>query len=496
MSFDYDKLRDKEEEANWWTSYSDLWSMLAIVFLMMFVGVSMRTGTQGIQQQLEYEALSRKNAELEEQLKVYGNLRDETLQKSDPQEQEVYKKLMSKLDLLQDEAKNEKESLRKQAQENEDKEFALNQYQQIIRNIINSNMLSKSQIQRRDLVISEKKQTIAEKQQEIEELDQQVKKRESQIQQNESKIKEIDSKLAQQIKKMEHEQKQAKLSKAAMASAVVKLKRESEEKVKRLQSQNDQVREQMQAELEQSKQLEAQLSGLATKVKETEGKLSSAKAEQSKLEARTRELAQEKNALGSELQKAQEVINAKKNLISQLQKNFAGAGIKAKVDSGTGDVTIDFGEEYFDTGSSELKSGMVATLNKLIPAYSKSLFQDPKTAAKISNVEIVGFASSTFKGKYVNPSSLNPANQEAINYNLRLSFSRANAIFKHIFNPAKLSYENQKRLLPMVKVVGRGFLPDGVKDKDLPEDMPEKVFCEKYNCKKSQRVIVKFNLKE
>ncbi len=551
MSFDYDKIRDKQEEANWWASYSDLWSMLAIVFLMMFVGTSLRTGTQGIQQQIEHQELEKKNEELQEQLRVYNNLRDESLQQVGTQEQEVYQKLISKLSLLQEEAKDEKNQLRQQAKENEDKEFALNQYQQVVRNIINANLLSKTQIARRDQTIVEKKETIAEKQAEIQQLDREVRKREQAIATNEQQIREIDSKLAQQIKKLEEQQKQAKLTRNAMYTQVDRLKKESEQRVAVLQSKNAEAREQMQQELQKTrdnysaqlsqlrseneekleaereafennlekqrmsaaakaqkmaayqkqseqkaKELESELGGLASKVADAEKQLSDAKTTQGKLEQKTRELAQQKEVLGSALSKANERLDAKKNLISQIQKNFARAGIKAQVDGGTGDVTIDFGDEYFDTGSANLKDAMVSTLNKLIPAYSKSLFEDPKTAAKISNVEIVGFASSTYKGKYVNPSSLKSDNQAAINYNLRLSFNRANEIFKHIFNPSKLSYENQKKLLPMVKVVGRGFLPDGTSEKDLPEDMPEKEFCSKYNCKKSQRVIVKFNLKE
>ena len=206
MSFDYDKLRDNQDEANWWTSYSDLWTMLAIVFLIMFVVSSLRTSTQEVQQQIEFQQVGKKNEELQEQLRVYNNLRDESLQQAGTQEQEVYKKLMSKLSLLQDEAKGEKEDLRRQAKDNEEKEYALNQYQQVVRNIINANLLSKSQIQRRDMVIVEKKQSITEQQAEIRQLDQQIEQRENVIATNERKIAQIDSKLKQQIDKVEHEQ--------------------------------------------------------------------------------------------------------------------------------------------------------------------------------------------------------------------------------------------------------------------------------------------------
>ena len=41
-----------------------------------------------------------------------------------------------------------------------------------------------------------------------------------------------------------------------------------------------------------------------------------------------------------------------------------------------------------------------------------------------------------------------PRDREAIDYNLRLSFSRANAIFKYIFDKGRLTYDHQEALLP------------------------------------------------
>ena len=60
---------------------------------------------------------------------------------------------MNKLSLLQEEAKTEKERLQQQALENGQKEKALNQYQQMVRNIINANMIAKTRIKKRDDVI-------------------------------------------------------------------------------------------------------------------------------------------------------------------------------------------------------------------------------------------------------------------------------------------------------------------------------------------------------
>ena len=112
MSFDYDKIREKQEDSNWWASYADLWSMLSIVFLVMYVSASLRSGTQGIQSQIELQVVEKKNEELKEQLRVYNALRDESLTNSNKEEQEVYKQLMDKLSLLSEEAKIEKDKLR------------------------------------------------------------------------------------------------------------------------------------------------------------------------------------------------------------------------------------------------------------------------------------------------------------------------------------------------------------------------------------------------
>src|SRR5690606_2806687 len=104
--------------------------------------------------------------------------------------------------------------------------------------------------------------------------------------------------------------------------------------------------------------------------------------------------------------------------------------------------------------------------------------------------------SPTYRGKYVDPQSLSQDDRTAVNYNLDLSYQRARSIFNQIFDTKKMQYENQKKLLPLVKVTGRSFLSDGVKGKDLKSGMDHKEYCAKYNCKKEQKVIIKFNLRD
>ena len=48
MSLDYDKIK-KKEEANQWTSNSDLFMVLSVVFLLLYVVSSLRNGTEAIE---------------------------------------------------------------------------------------------------------------------------------------------------------------------------------------------------------------------------------------------------------------------------------------------------------------------------------------------------------------------------------------------------------------------------------------------------------------
>ena len=590
MSFDYDKIASKSEHASWWTSYADLFMMLSIVFLLMYVASNLRSGTAGFQQQAENKRLTQKSQDLEEQIKVYNTLKDEALHKqADAAEQETYQKLMDRLNLLQDEAHGEKLALEKKAKENGEKEFALNQYQQLIRNIINANVLAKTQIERRDQIIVSKDATIEEKRVKMDQM-------ETVIAKNQTQIANITAQRDEEIKALISEQQLSQSSQQDLQKKIENLRQKTQNEINTLQTTNQsidlqlgQVRNTLTATesklgeanqtIEQKEQektalatkLEAQkgsyiaqmnalqadqaaklaaeraafdqnlqeqqlgadakaaklaqflaqekaksgdiedkLNGLRGKIADTEKELAGTQAQlhgteaklagtQEKLagtEAEKSQALAKVEDLKGDLARTQAIANARRNLAKQLTDQFAKAGLKGAVDAKTGEVTLDFGGEYFDTGSTQLKPGMQSTLNKFIPVYAKSLFADPKVSDKIANIEVVGFASSTYKGQYVNPKSVRPEDKEAIDYNLRLSFGRANSIFKHVLNQGELSDADRNRLLPIMKVVGRGYLPDGAGADQIPSGMTEQQFCLKFNCKQAQKVVIKFNMKD
>lgn len=731
MSFDYEKIKAKVESNDSWTSNSDLFMVLSVVFLLLYVVSSMRNGSNTVQRSIQYQELQKRNEQLESQIQAYETLKEDYLAKEASQkEQETYEALMEKLSLLKEETKEEKNELRRRALENEKKEMALNEYQQIIKNIIDSNMLAQQRIQKRDKTISKKSEVIKEqeitiaqktdtilkqeqdieskrltiiekqkiietkqallikKQAQIKELEQDVEDKKMKIAANEAQIEKINKDLDEQIAKLADEYKRNKKSQKRLNAAIRSLKKKSSEKIAQLEQINLEVNKQLNVvntslnsaenqlksaeqtieqqnlqtqrlnqeiaqatqdlydtkiaydqqidklqdehkrkmELEKQKfeddlkkqklsleeqqkrlaafqkeadkkekelagkiaklntkvkdvntqlsaaenqkrklaedlaqatqeykdkmakmksdfesqmardkaafedslnkqklsaaararkmaafqkeaaekerELQGRLAGLGEKISESEGKLAkaqddleAAKKESGRYLSSIKKLETDKSQLSDELKQAQSLIDTRKKLAKKMLANFKKKGVSADVDLQTGDVTISFGREYFDSGRADLKNGMKSSLQKFVPSYSESLFSDPAIASKIEAVEIIGFASPTYNGKFINPQSLDPSDKKAAEFNLKLSQNRANSVFNYMFDRKKLKYKHQQRLFPLVKVTGRSFMTEEIKDIDKYEGMSADDFCKEYDCKKAQRVIVKFSLK-
>ncbi|HAZ13527.1 MAG: hypothetical protein A2X86_13430 [Bdellovibrionales bacterium GWA2_49_15] len=632
MGFDYDKLKSKGEDGgSYWTSYSDLFMVLSVVFLLLYVVTSMRSGAAGIQKQIEFKQMKEDAADLRQQIKVYNTLKEEYLEKeASKDEEQVYKELMDKLTLLQDEQAKEKDNLRKQAMDNEKKEMALNKYQQIVRNIINANMLSKAKIKKRDRIIKASEETIAvketeialkeseikenlatiadqdqeieiqsqtieekqqiifekqrdleQKQNEIGQLESEIKDKREAIEQNQKRIASLNSNLGSKINELKATQTQHKTSKEKLLKDIQKLKRETESKIVKLQAQNRNVSAELSkagAELQEANSLiqsqeaeQAKLAGelerageelrtsreqyqkqvaklraehaagmqaersafekklesekltgaalkermarfnleaknkeaalnqkigdLSGKFEQTRASLTQVEEEKGRALASVDKLSKQNKVMAEDLERIRKMEEAQRRVAENLKKKLQEAGIGG-INTKTGDVTLSFEKEFFDRGKSELKAGMMETLARFMPKYTQGLFDDAKIADKIQSVEITGFASPTYKGKYIDPNSLNEVDRKAAQYNMDLSIERAKAIFNHIFDRRKLSYKYQDKLRPLVKVTGRGFFEAGRAPAGAIPGMNEKEFCKKFDCNQAQRVIIKFNIKK
>ncbi len=561
MSFNYDKSKESADQATQWSSYSDLFMALSVIFLLMYVTSSVREGATNIQKFSQYQELVQEADDLREQNRVYDALKDDYIRKqATEKETATYKELMSKLNLLQEKNKNEAGELQKQANDNRDKAKALNKYQQVIRNIINSSYVARARINQRDKKIDTQKEVITQKENLIEKrisdirkLEETVKSKKRTIAKGKYQIKKTKTQLRRKITQLKRSYKNQKISRTNMRKKIASLEKNTRKQLRSLKQKNNQSKTQLKQAsrkiisvnnaLLQAKstiytqglEKEKLAKQLTQEAERTRKRISKTKREfqaQRKLDRKRFKKALLKEALSKkqiaqkekrfrqqtqkkqlqlkqkvsklkrkmdltqgQLQRAKSQIQARQKLAQQILRNFKKTGVAAQVNPRTGDVVLSFGKQYFKTGGSKLNPEMVAQLKKFMPIYAKSLFQNSKMSEKISNIEIIGFASPTYNGKYIDPNSLKPSHQKAVSYNLDLSFKRAKSIFNYIFDINKMTYKYQKHIRPMVKVTGRSFLAEGAQGRNIASSLKQKEYCKKFNCKKSQRVIIKFNLK-
>lgn len=583
MGLGYNKNSKHEQSESFWTSYSDLFLGLSSIFLMLYVVASLRTGTDGLKAHSENQKLKVEVQDLKNQLKTYESVKENYMQTQAPKtELDEYNELMDKLSLLQQDAKDEKDKLTKQAKDNESKELALNKYQQMVRNVINSNKFSKVKINNRNEIITEKENVIVEKDVEIKDQDTKITTlnhdivtKQQQIAQKENQIAQANQSLDQRMKELKNSYKHAKLTQKAYNLRLKKMKEEASSQIENLNNQKNMSLAQLKSAKSELGQLNGQLNQVSGQLNETKGQLAEKSKEASGLqeklgrsaaetqakiaqlkgefeqgrgkeradfeaalkkqkglgaaeiarregefkraaeakeralagqiegfkkagEAKERALAGQIAGLAGqlketegELSKTRAELAARQKIAGDIKKGFDKAGIKADIDMKSGDVVIDFGQAYFDNDSSALKNEMRNVLQKAMPVYSKSLFGNKDVSSNISAVEVIGFASPTYKGRFVDPNSTKKEDLQALKYNMDLSYRRARSIFNYILDEAEIKFQYQQNLIPMLKVSGRSFLETMKVNRNVASADD---FCKMNDCKKTQRVIIRFNM--
>lgn len=451
-----------------------------------------------MRQQIENEQLKVKLSDLQNQIKFYEESKNEYMKKSaSADEVSEYTELMDKLSLLQEESRNESAKLRKQVLEANAKEKALNKYQQMVRNIINQSKFEKVKVTNRDTVIGEQVGEIENQNLKIDELKNQVKAKQQELANTEQQMSLTSSELNKQKAELANALKHQKITKKIYEKKLAAAKIASETEMKALQEKQEAYQRQLgdlsgkMAYLDEKlKGANSELANKESQLRQTRGVLEATKGS---LETAQGELNSAKGQLNSakgQLAKAQAEIDARKSVAKQIKASFAAKGIKAEVDMDSGEVYLDFGQSYFENGSAKLKKEMKDVIEKAVPIYAQSLLGNPKIADKVSNVEIIGFASPTYKGKFVDPSSTKPTDQEALKYNMDLSYQRAKSIFNYVLDESRMNFKYQRDLTPLLKVSGRSFLETAKVNRSVASED----FCKVNDCKKAQRVVIRFSM--
>ncbi len=367
------------------------------------------------------------NEELKSQLKMYEAVKQNYMEKeASKSEAQEYNELMDKLTLLEEEAKDERDKLAKQALENDRKSAALNKYQQMVRNIINANKLQKSKVIARNDVIEEQDVTIDQQKKDINVLASDVEQKKQELAENQRQINNARAALAKKKKDLLAAYKANEMTKQAYEEKVRQTQEQGVQKIEALKAVNKNYSSQLsqlstelrgtQVALQQQKQESEQLN---SKLSEAEGlaqglkaKMAAARAAHNKelaaaqaafeaevakgqmdaaerarregalrAEAARKEqelagklaglsgqlkdtegkLAATQGALketGSALAKAKEEADVRRGIAREIKGGFAKAGIKADVDMQTGEVVLDFGDNYFESDSANLKDAM------------------------------------------------------------------------------------------------------------------------------------------
>ncbi|MDA8793983.1 hypothetical protein N9N67_12105, partial [Bacteriovoracaceae bacterium] len=185
------------------------------------------------------------------------------------------------------------------------------------------------------------------------------------------------------------------------------------------------------------------------------------------------------------------------NIANELADQFKKANISAYVEPTTGNVLLDMGEDFlFKKNSYILNRRAKKTIKKIIPIYSKVLFGSSEIKDKIESFNVVGHASPTHRGRYVDPGS---TNSRAYSYNMFLSAQRASSISTYIFSSRTGKFNYKSTLQRMTRSIGKGYSSPiklkARKGRSLAS-LKKKSKCKEYHCKKSQRVELSFTLKD
>lgn len=180
----------------------------------------------------------------------------------------------------------------------------------------------------------------------------------------------------------------------------------------------------------------------------------------------------------------------RKEIISKLQDSIdkTDLGYIAEINEQKIIISMDQ-KTLFNSGSTVVSDEAQHKLKVLIGIFSKRILQDTKLRERIKSINIVGHSSPRYKSKFVDIE--NPS-KEAYSYNLKLSTLRAHAVADAIFNDKYGTVKYENILRKNIQVSGRGFSLPIEKNKRELASLSQN--CGDFNCQKSRRVEIQFDL--
>lgn len=540
-----DEMKNSEGDGSVWASYSDLFTNVAIIFLVMFVFALVRSTVSQIKsahQKQKHEnelkgKLSKKEAELntkrikkvEEavtEMQKYESVIDEKVAELN----EYAKKLQTNKQLLKDviAAQEKQDSLLKASEEKlqaeeelrKEKQFALEAAELRVK-VLNEELVhAELEVKQRE---SNYQKKLQEKSTALETTQKQFSERMSSLTSRLAKAetdaatlrKELSEKNAldesrshelntykRQLASLESELEHNK----TMASDLGSERKRLSDALSKLTSEQNQLKKEYANLLNRSSQSEANASEKERKLNEVSAQLKNlqANANQWKTEFQKQfaEAAKLKGLLSDSQKKFNELAttmtklkdSVKNNVATKLSEKFKEAHLPAEVNLKTGEVILLSGEGFhFEKGSAKLSKDAKSMLKKLIPVYASVLLGDEAIYSQIHYISMEGHSSPSFGGKFINPEE---GNSDAYSFNMRLSAMRAASVANYLMSDEIGPYPHKARMKQLLHSVGYGFMKPVPAVPDLNRLPASETGCGPWDCIKSQRVQINFLLKD
>ena len=371
---------------------------------------------------------------------------------------------------------------------------------------------------------SQYKESISQKELNIKQMEEQNKQLSSEINQREEKneqiqkivkkLQEEDQKKTEDLKEIKESISQKELDIKQMAeknkqlSSEINQREEKNEQiqeiVKKLQEEDLKKTEdlkEMKILAENNEKFKKQYQQMTDEQSEMREQLQNFENKSNDLSEQISSLNKEKNKITDKYKTIERMVASKdeirKELADRLKKYLKNDGKNLEIDAESGDVVFKFHKVYFSYDSYILKKEMKKELKEFIPNYAHALFGDEKLAAEIRSIELIGFASPTYRKKYIDPQNIKDKRElAAMSYNLDLSYKRAKSIFKYFFHNDKFTFKYQTKMLPFIKVAGVGYLKSKTFVRKPASDQINNMgFCGIYDCSPGHIVKIKFNIK-
>ncbi len=179
----------------------------------------------------------------------------------------------------------------------------------------------------------------------------------------------------------------------------------------------------------------------------------------------------------------------KANIGQSIADKFSKKGIPVEVDPSTGTIVLSMDDTFeFKNNSFVLSDNAKMKLERVMPIYLETLFGRAEIAEIIQSVQIVGHASPRYKYEYFDPEV---GTDEAYNYNMSLSLNRARTIAEYLISEDFNALPHKQIFKRKLEIFGKSHVaPILIAKGEIKEA------CGKWDCGRSRRVEISFQLKD